>query len=141
MALHLAPCPLPVPPPPWDPHLLGIHSKHHAQRGVTTCGEVVPVAAHADGVQPVPHGEAAAAAPAAAEVKAALGKGRGRAPEAQELAVSGLPGPLPSSGTLAPATLSLYAGSAVGKGSDRLDHRPEGEGWERPRQNRGRGPG
>lgn len=77
MALHLALCPLPVPPPPWDHHLLGVHSKHHAQRGVTTSSEVVPVAAHPDGVQPVPHGEAPAATPAPAEVKAALGKGRG----------------------------------------------------------------
>lgn len=96
-----AACPLPSShaPTPWDHHLLGVHSKHHAQRGVTTSSEVVPVAAHADGVQPVPHGEAAAAAPAPTEVKAALGKGRGRAPEAQELAVSSLPGPPPSLGT------------------------------------------
>lgn len=81
---------------------------------------MVPVAAHVDGVQPVPHGEAPAATPAPTKVKAALGKGRGRAPEAQGPLVSGLPGPLPSSGTLGLATLSLHAGSVVGKGSDRL---------------------
>lgn len=110
-------CPLPSLPsaPPQDHHLLGVHSQHHAQRGVTTSGEVVPVAAHADGVQPVPHGEAPTAIPAPAEIKAALGKGRGRAPEAQGPLVRGMSGPSPSSRTLALATLSLPVGSAVGK--------------------------
>lgn len=82
---------------------------------------MVPVAAHADGVQPVPHGEAPAAAPAPAEVKATPGKGGGWAPEAQGPLVSGLPGPLPFSRTLAIATLSLHPGSAVGSGFEGLD--------------------
>lgn len=94
------PLPSPLAPAPGDHHLLGVHSQHHAQRGVTTGGKMVPVAAHSDGVQPVPHSEAAAATPAPAEVKAAPGKGGGRAPEAQGPWVSGLPGPLPSSRTL-----------------------------------------
>lgn len=109
-------------------HSLSIHTQHHAQGGVPAGGEVISVAAHADGVQPVPHGEAPAATPAPTEVKAALGKGRGRAPETQGPLISGLPGPLPSSGTLALATLSLHAGSVVGKGSDDRASRPERRG-------------
>lgn len=126
------------PPPPRDHHLLGVHAQHHAQRGVTTGSEVVPVAAHADGVQPVPHGEAPAAIPAPAEVEAALGKDRGRAPGAQGPLVSGRPGPLPSSGTLALATCSLHLGSAVGKGSEgpRLGRR----GLRKAQAERGLGP-
>ena len=74
-------CPPPVPVGP--PHSLSVHTEHHAQGGVTPGSEVVPVAAHADGVQPVSHGEAPAATPAPSEVKAAPGKGGGRTPEAQ----------------------------------------------------------
>lgn len=101
---------------------------------------MVPVAPHADGVQPVPHGEAPTAIPAPTEVKAALGKGRGRAPEAQRPLVSGMLGPLPSSGTLALATLSLFLGSAVGKGSDGLDPRFARRGLRQAQAEQGPGP-
>lgn len=118
----------PCVPSPWGlpPILysLSIHAQHHAQRGVATSSEVVPVAAHSDGVQPVPHGEAPTAPTAPTEVKAALGKGRGRAPEAQGSLVSGLPGPLSPWWALALAILTLHPGSVVCKGSEELDPRP-----------------
>lgn len=93
-ALDPAPCPRPRsdPDPLGPPHSLSVHTEHHAQGGVTPGSEVVPVAAHADGVQPVSHGEAPAAAPAPSEVKAAPGKGGGRTPEAEGPWVRCLPG-------------------------------------------------
>lgn len=39
---------------------LNVHVHHHAQGGVPSHGEVVPVVAQADGVQPVLHSQAAA---------------------------------------------------------------------------------
>ena len=93
-ALDPAPCPRlrSDPDPLGPPHSLSVHTEHHAQGGVTPGSEVVPVAAHADGVQPVSHGEAPAAAPAPSEVKAAPGKGGGRTPEAEGPWVRCLPG-------------------------------------------------
>lgn len=79
--------PLPRSPPPRGSpstlHSLSIHAQHHAQGGVTASGKMVSVPAHADGVQPVPDGEAPAATPAPSEVKTAPGEGGGWAPAVQ----------------------------------------------------------